>query len=100
MTYNDSDNLTTDDLMVPPPRWLHPLQEFANKILPVIQEIETKLRDTMDHLAEAITTVQEREKQRACEHLITPPHDHIRAHVTHTRTKPPRPARIYRRRTP
>lgn len=100
MTANDSHDLTTDDLMAPPPQWLHPLQNFVQKILPAIQELEAKLRDTIDQLEEVVTTVQEREKQRAYEHLITPPHDHTHAHVSHTSTKPPRPARPYRRRTP
>ena len=100
MTHNDGHDSTADDLMAPPPRWLHPLQEFAKKILPVIQELAAQLRDTMAQFEEAATAAQEREKQRAYEHLITPPQDHTLAHVTHTRTKPPAPARIYRRRTP
>lgn len=100
MSHDDGQDLTTEDLMVPPPRWMHPLQRFIKSVVEEFLPVWEKLRDAMEQIGEQLETINEREKTRAYQELVTPPHDHTRTHVTHTRSKPPHPARIYRRRTP
>ena len=70
------------------------------KMMEPIREAWVKLRDAVNEIAEAVEGVQEREKTRAYEHMITPPHDHTHSHVTHTSSKPPHDTHLYRRRTP
>lgn len=72
------------------------IERIRESFKPLIEALEKAWRD----LADALTSAQERQTQRTHQELVTPPVDHTRTHVTHTRTKPPAPARIYRRRTP
>lgn len=74
--------------------------EVYRPIVKAVGEALHKLAEVIDEIGDDLADTQEREKDRAYEHLITPPRDHTTVHVTHTSTKPPHPARIYRRRTP
>lgn len=80
---------------------------LTQHILDAFRPVMKELTETLQRLGEAVRDLpehqkktQERKKNRAYEHMITPPHDHTHAHVTHTSPKPTSPARIYRRRTP
>lgn len=75
-------------------------QKFFDEVSPALIEAWNKIADVAEEITGALEEVQEREKNRAYEHLITPPLDHTMSHVIHTSTKPPHPIRVYRRRTP
>lgn len=74
--------------------------DFFNELAPILRKFVREAREALEKIEEHLGEVQEREKKRAYEHLITPPVDHTRTHVTHTSSKPPQGTRMYRRRTP
>lgn len=72
------------------------LPGILESVSTAFQKIADAAREAIQWIGDLITEVEERE------HLDPPPQP-LRVdtrHVTHTSTKPPRPARIYRRRTP
>lgn len=73
---------------------------FNEEFMPAIRKLVSEVAEALAKIEEHLGEVQEREKKRAYEHLITPPVDHTHAHVTHTSSKPPHGKRMYRRRTP
>lgn len=78
-------------------------QQIVDAYRPMVKaagEVLRKVAEVLDKVRETYEETQEREKQRAYEHLVLPPHDHTRARVAHTSSKPPHPHRTYRRRTP
>lgn len=77
---------------------VQPIIELVEKVLPIRDawdKITTAARDVIHWISEiVICTTTDREES------LVPPHRIDARRVTHTSTKPPRPARIYRRRTP
>ncbi|WP_211438892.1 hypothetical protein [Corynebacterium glutamicum] len=71
------------------------MERISESLKPIIEALEK----AWCYLTDALIRTQKRQTQRAYRELATPPVDHPHSHVTHTRTKPPAPARIYRRRT-
>ena len=78
----------------------HPLAELVERVLEVVRPAIEKIAELWEEITEALT--KQREWETARKESLAPlaPNRVDTRHVSHTSTKPPRPTRIYRRRTP
>lgn len=81
-----------------------PITAIIERVVDLARNALHKLGQALLDMADALRGVDKAHKQaeetkqaETYHHLIDPPRDHTLAHVTHTRTKPPRPHRIHRR---
>lgn len=76
------------------------IADLARNALRKLGEALLDMADALRGVAKVHKQAEETKQAETYHHLIGPPRGHTLAHVTHTRTKPPRPRRIHRRVTP